>query len=202
MADTERFVVVHALKVKGMATADDLAEITGRDDLAPVLAELTGEGLAKERTGRVAGFALTKEGRAAHPQLLAGAVTDDERAGAAATYDAFLPVNGRFKDVCTRWQTRDGEPNDHTDAAYDEGIVTELGTVHDDVVVALEPAAAASPRFARYPSRFAAALERVRAGDVSAFARPMSHSFHDVWMELHEDLLLTLGRERDESDGH
>jgi hypothetical protein len=39
-------------------------------------------------------------------------------------------------------------------------------------------------------------------GDTAAFARPMSHSYHDVWMELHEDLLLTLGRERDAADGH
>lgn len=201
MADTERFLVVHALKVKGIATAEDLTEITGRDDLGPVLAELAGAALVKERTGRVAGFALTKDGRAAHPELLDGAVTDEERAGVGATYEAFLPVNGRFKEVTTRWQTRGGEPNDHTDPDYDAAVVAELGAVHDDVVAALEPAAAAS-RFARYPARFAAALERVRDGDVSAFARPMSHSYHDVWMELHEDLLLTLGRERDETDGH
>lgn len=202
MADTERFVVIHALKVKGLATADDLAAITGRDDLAPILTELADELLVRERTGRVAGFALTKEGRAAHPDLVAGAVTDEERTAVGQSYEAFLPVNGRFKDACTRWQTRGGEPNDHADPAYDEGVVAELGAIHDDVVAALAPAAAASGRFARYPSRFESALSRVRGGDVSAFARPMSHSYHDVWMELHEDMLLTLGRERDKSDGH
>ena len=206
MADTERFTVVHALKVKGLASAEDLAEITGRTDLAPVLDELTAEGLVKLRTGRVGGYALTKEGRGAHPQLVAAAVTDGEKAGLGAAYEAFLPVNGRFKEVCTRWQMRPGpdgaQPNDHSDAAYDAAVVEELGAVHEDAVRALAPAAEASPRFARYTERFTAALERVRGGDQAAFARPMSHSYHDVWMELHEDLLLTLGRERDAADGH
>ena len=150
---------------------------------------------------------LTKEGRAAHPALLAEAVTDAERDGVGRTYDAFIPVNQRFKEVCTRWQVRPGpdgseEPNDHADEAYDAAVVGELGSIHDDAVKALAPAAEASPRFGRYGERFEAALDRVRGGDQAAFARPMSHSYHDVWMELHQDLLLTLGRERDASDGH
>ncbi|WP_433503077.1 MarR family transcriptional regulator [Pseudonocardia halophobica] len=207
MADTERFLVVHTLKVKGLASADDLAEITGRSDLAPVLDELTAEELVKLRTGRVGGYALTKEGREAHPALVASAVTDEERTGISAAYDAFLPVNVRFKEVCTRWQVRTGpggdqQPNDHSDEAYDASVVTELVEVHEAAVAALAPAVSVSPRFARYGERFAAALERVRDGDQAAFARPMSHSYHDVWMELHEDLLLTLGRERDAADGH
>ena len=207
MADTERFLVLHTLKVKGLASADDLVEITGRTDLAPVLEELTAAELVKLRTGRVAGYALTKEGRELQAQLTRAAVTEEERTGLGRTYDAFLPVNGRFKEVCTRWQIRSGpdgaqEPNDHADEVYDAAVVAELGAVHEDAVRALGPAAAASPRFGRYEQRFTAALERVRAGDRSAFARPMSHSYHDVWMELHEDLLLTLGRTRSTDDGH
>jgi hypothetical protein len=126
-------------------------------------------------------------------------VDDAERAAAEQAYAAFLPINPRFKEVCTRWQMRDGgqEPNDHTDADYDAKVIEDLGTTHDEVVVGRSAA-----RFARYAVRFGAALERVRGGDTAAFARPMSHSYHDVWMELHEDLLLTLGRERDAADGH
>src|SRR4051794_4045147 len=131
MADTERFLVVHALKVKGLASADDLVEITGRTDLAPVVEELAASELVKLRTGRIGGYALTKEGRELHPQLVASAVTEEERAALALTYDAFLPVNGRFKEVCTRWQIRSGpdgaqQPNDHADEAYDAAVVEEL----------------------------------------------------------------------------
>lgn len=207
MGDTERFLVLHALKVKGLASAEELTEITGSADLDPLLGDLTAEELVKLRTGRVAGYTLTKAGRGAHPELLEQHVTAAERAGASGTYDAFLPVNGRFKAICTRWQVRPGpdgteQPNDHADATYDAGVVDELGRVHDEVVDALRPAIEASPRFERYPARFSVALERVRGGDIAAFARPMSGSYHDVWMELHEDLLLTLGRARDAADGH
>lgn len=207
MADTERFLVVHTLKVKGLASADDIAVITGRTDLAPVLEELVAAELVKLRTGRVGGYALTKEGRELHPQLVAAAVTEEERSGLGRTYDAFVPVNGHFKEVCTRWQIRSGpdgaqQPNDHSDEAYDASVVGELEEVHEKAIAALAPATEASPRFGRYEERFTAALGRVRAGDRAALARPMSHSYHDVWMELHEDLLLSLGRERDAADGH
>lgn len=46
------------------------------------------------------------------------------------------------------------------------------------------------------------AVERLRQGDPDALAKPLSHSYHDVWMELHEDLLNSLGRETSEADGH
>jgi hypothetical protein len=187
MGEHERFLVVHALKVKGLASAEDLAEASGRTDLGPVLDELTGEALVKLRTGRIGGYALTKAGREAHPALLAAAVTDELLAGVTKTYEAFLPVNGRFKLICTRWQVRDGrsDPNDHSDPEYDARVVAELAEAHDEVVQTLAPATYAAERFGRYPVRFAAALKRVRAGVTEAFARPMSNSYHDVWMELH-----------------
>lgn len=207
MRESDRFVVLHALKVKGLASAGDLAEITGSPDLGPLLDDLVGEELVRLRTGRVAGYTLTKAGRGAHPELLARHVTDGERAGVSRAYESFLPVNARFKAVCTRWQMRPGpdgvdEPNSHDDAGYDAGVVEELAAVHQEATDALEPAVEVSARFARYPDRFAAALGRVRAGETAAFATPMSGSYHDVWMELHADFLLTLERERDAADGH
>lgn len=204
MTVTTRFLAVHALKVKGLATAEELGEITGASDLGVVLESLVTEELARLRTGRVAGYALTKTGRAAHGGMLAAGVSDAEREALAVAYDAFLPVNARFKEICTRWQCRDGgqEPNDHSDADYDAKVVEDLVTTHDRICAALAPAAEVSPRFGRYAPRFESALSRVRGGEVAAFARPMSSSYHDVWMELHEDLLLSLGRERGVADGH
>jgi hypothetical protein len=204
-----RFLVVHALRLTGLASTGDLANVTGleEEELSPVLGELVAAGLAKQRTGRVSGYALTPDGRRSHPDLLSDHVTPGEVTGVAAAYEAFLPVNGRFKDICTRWQLRPGPGgtdvvNDHTDPEYDTAVVGELGSLHEETVAALAPAVAVSERFGRYPARFASALDRVRAGEAAAFARPMSASYHDVWMALHEDFLLTLGREREEADGH
>ena len=58
------------------------------------------------------------------------------------------------------------------------------------------------PRFGRYEDDFTAALDRLRNGDTRALAAPLSASYHDHWMELHQDLLSTLGRERSTADGH
>ena len=60
----------------------------------------------------------------------------------------------------------------------------------------------ALPRFASYALRLTRALERFKGGDGAALARPLSGSYHDVWMELHQDLLLSLAKERGDSDGH
>jgi hypothetical protein len=57
-------------------------------------------------------------------------------------------------------------------------------------------------RFGRYGNRFSAALRRVVAGNVDAFTKPRSGSYHDVWMELHQHLLFTLDRQRIDADGH
>ena len=41
----------------------------------------------------------------------------------------------------------------------------------------------------------------MRAGDPAGFARPLTNSYHDVWMELHEDLLVSLDLTRSGADG-
>ena len=48
-------------------------------------------------------------------------------------------------------------------------------------------------RFRGYDTRFSAALRRVDAGDPTWVNRTGADSCHTVWMELHEDLLATLG---------
>ena len=92
--------------------------------------------------------------------------------------------------------------NDHADARYDREIVDRL-TSHDRQCEPMfDDLSAGLSRFRDYQERLDAALDRLAAGDAAAFATPMSASYHCVWMELHQDLLLTLGRERDDADGH
>src|SRR5690606_28324834 len=130
---------------------------------------------------------------------LAADVADPARKAALDTaYEAFLPVNGEFKRLCTDWQVRSdtGEPNDHTDRAYDDGVVARLGEVHDRITVVLKDLAAALGRFDAYIRRLENALERIGGGDVAACARPLADSYHDIWVALHQDLLLSLQKER------
>lgn len=200
-----RFLVLHALRVKGLASDELVAAISGlpAGDVAARLSELVEEKLVLRREGRMAGSMLTPAGKEAHAELLAADVADPARKAALDTaYEAFLPVNGEFKRLCTDWQVRSdtGEPNDHTDRAYDDGVVARLGEVHDRITVVLKDLATALGRFDAYIRRLENALERIRGGDVAAFARPLADSYHDIWMELHQDLLLSLQKERDAKD--
>jgi hypothetical protein len=52
------------------------------------------------------------------------------------------------------------------------------------------------PRFGDYRSRLRAARTRVEDGDAAWLTSPRIDSYHTVWMQLHEDLLLALGRDR------
>ena len=44
------------------------------------------------------------------------------------------------------------------------------------------------------------ALSRVESGDRDGFTRPLANSYHDIWMELHEDLLTGLKLARTAAD--
>jgi hypothetical protein len=203
------FSVAHALRVKGFAEAPAVAEATGHppDRALALLSELADAELVERRDRGITGWRLTTEGRKTHESWL-----NNERVAAGCDaeitsgYDTFLLRNEEFKVLCTDWQLRpvDGAlaPNDHTDEAYDAAIVERLGALHDSVVPAVAALADALVRFGPYSARLTSACGRVQGGDRSAIARPLSGSYHDVWMELHQDLLLTLGRERGDADGH
>ncbi|MFD2352170.1 hypothetical protein ACFSTC_27210 [Nonomuraea ferruginea] len=51
-------------------------------------------------------------------------------------------------------------------------------------------------RLRGYDTRFTAALTRARAGDGAWVDRTDVDSCHRVWFELHEDLIATLGLDR------
>jgi hypothetical protein len=58
-------------------------------------------------------------------------------------------------------------------------------------------AGGAVARLASYRQRLRAARTRVEEGEQEWFTSPRIDSYHTVWMQWHEDLLLALGLERD-----
>jgi hypothetical protein len=206
MTTDPRLLVLHALRLSGFAAPDRIARATGLDEPAvtAVLQRAATDGHATERTGRISGWVLTADGRAEHAALLDIELRErGARADVEAADRAFVELNEPFKELCSRWQLRpDGSINDHTDPAHDAAVVADLGPLHERVVALTDRLAGALPRFGRYPRAFTAARDRLAAGDPRAFAAPLSESYHDVWMELHQDLLSTLGRERSTADGH
>jgi DNA-binding MarR family transcriptional regulator len=206
-AVADRFLVLHVLRLKGLASTEGLAEATGLSDgsARDIAARLAEEELARYRDGRMNGYSLTAAGKAAHAEALADDIADEAvRTAVAGAYEDFVALNGRFKQACTDWQTKRGGDetvtNDHGDADYDAAVIEQLAAVHAAVVPMLETLSAALPRFGRYRDRLTAALDRVRTGEPTALAKPMSNSYHDIWMELHQDLLTSGERQRDERD--
>lgn len=190
-----------ALKLKGLAMPDAIAHMTGMDEAAitSALEEMVADGRAGE-TPR--GHRLTPEGVTWITGLL-----DEERAGVdhdtiEDIYERFCEFNGDFKQLVTDWQVKDvdGEQvlNDHTDADYDAAIVSRLAEMDAVAQPVFGEAAALVPRLARYQDRFTAALGSVQAGEHGFISSPLKDSYHNVWFELHEELILLCGRTRAE----
>jgi hypothetical protein len=191
--------VLMALRVQGIASPERVAAATGgaADDLVAALGSLASAGYAAERTGRVAGFTLTPAGNERLDELLgAEGLRDSE--GLKDGYELFLSLNNRVLKVSSDWQMRDGAPNDHSDPSYDESVIDRLAELNDGVRACMRKIVSAAPRFAPYAARLDECVERLHAGDHAAFTAPLAESYHTVWFELHQDLLLTLGLKREE----
>ncbi len=193
--DDAGFRALHALRIKGMAGLETLAELSGLspDQARQHLDELVDQGSATFMEPRSM-WLLSAEGREAHGPILteAAATLELDR----LPYEQFLALNGDFKQLCTDWQLRDGEPNDHGDADYDAGIVTRLGGFDDEAGPVVDAIGAVVPWMAGYRPRLQAARARFEGGDQKGLTGVMCDSYHDVWMELHEDLILTQGIDR------
>jgi hypothetical protein len=203
---SQQFYVLHAARVKGVASAQAMAAFTGLPDeiVVQVSTELADEGLIRFRTGRIAGAFITQEGKSVHQEMLAAEVKDAQ-GELGECYNRFLTVNDRFKRGCVQWQNasppgRGDEPTALTSADICQ-LESWLTPLHNHVGAALTSLATSVPRFQRYGDRLTEAFARLRLGDRSALLKPMSDSYHDVWMEIHQDLLMSLGRRRGTADG-
>jgi hypothetical protein len=196
-------LVLHALRLKGFAGPEALAASAGlpESEVGPVLDGLARRGLAGWRNGRVSGWSLTSLGREEHN----GALTDElavagQRDQVERAYRRFVSVNQELLNTCTAWQLRQTEGktvvNDHEDGRYDGAVIERLAAVHEVARPVCRELSAAMNRYSTYGPRLQHALDRVRAGELDWFTRPVMDSYHTVWFELHEDLLLTLGLER------
>ncbi|MGB9182699.1 MAG: hypothetical protein WCB67_01435 [Solirubrobacteraceae bacterium] len=186
------FRVLHSLRIKGAASADAVARLAGDAEVTDELAVLEQEGWVLRRsTTSTLVFALTASGRERHGQLLAGEGDDSSRAVLAAAYDgAFRPLNRTFKALCLRWQQAD----EHFE------LLEEVISTHDQIDAFLADAAEQRLRFSVYRVRLDALVERVQDGDTEAYVAPLGESYHNAWFELHEDLIITLGRSRAEEE--
>jgi hypothetical protein len=195
---TPQFRTFHALRIKGFATTDTLAEMIAVEmpEVASHLAGFSEVGLVQFRENRGL-WQLTPVGREAYLEYLAADLDGLDPVSALADhYSVFIELNGRFKELCGDWQLRDGVPNDHSDSDYDADVIDRLHGVHSEAEPVVSDMGGVIQRLSPYSSRLTVVLGRVKQGEINMFTGVMCGSYHDAWMELHEDLILTQGIDR------
>ncbi|MGQ0826134.1 MAG: MarR family transcriptional regulator [Actinomycetota bacterium] len=178
------YVLLHEVRLRGLVEVDD----------SDIVTQLLDAGLIVRARAAVR---ITGPGRAAHASWARVMLGSDAAVAAQRGYERFLPLNTEFMRVCHDWQVRPGDvPNDHCDARYDWEVIDRLRALDERAAPVVRRVARYVERFGPYSRRLRAALGKVDDGDYDWFTSPRLDSYHTVWMQLHEDLLLALGIER------
>ncbi|MDH3294080.1 MAG: transcriptional regulator, partial [Acidimicrobiia bacterium] len=188
-----RLLVLHALRLKGLATTETVTSTYGLDleSTETDLEQCRREGLVTSR-GDV--WSLTSDGRGAGERMLAEELDRCSRqrktpVGPLVTiqYDRFVPLNREMLEICTRWQVRNHDPvelNDHSDRSYDAAVIADLENAHRHAQLICGQLETLLSRFARYRSGFDYALGRIADGAIEWFTKPTILSYHTLWFEL------------------
>jgi hypothetical protein len=163
------------------------------DELVDSVDQLTRSGLLVD--GKA--LRVSPDGRVRLNELLVAERQQIDTAALAAAYADFRAINAEFKALVTDWQVKNGQPNTHDDADYDAAVVGRLDNVHHRVTPIVAAAAAQLPRLGRYSAKLQAALDKIHAGETLWLSRPLIDSYHTVWFELHEELILAAGLTRE-----
>ncbi len=192
--------VLQAVRLKGRVSSADLAATLDEDlgGITNIVERLTASGLLVDGMT----LRITRSGRARLETLLSEERKGVDPAAMAAVYDDFRAVNADFKSLVTDWQLKggpEGTPNTHDDAEYDAAVIARLDDVHARAMPIIEAAAAQLPRLNAYAAKLPVALGKVKVGETAWLARPLIDSYHTVWFELHEELILAIGLTREEA---
>jgi hypothetical protein len=149
-----------------------------------------------------AGWSLTDRGRAENERRLAAELdASGARSTLVGVHSRFLPLNALLQEAVTRWQIRPlpGDPmatNDHTDFRWDDRVLDSLQSLGRRLIPLDADLVDALARFGGYAERYNAAVARVVRGENRWVDGLGIDSCHVVWMQLHEDLLASIGLDR------
>lgn len=193
---------VHGVRVLGHASAQEVAGLYGldADEAEEHLLDAEARGWVRRAAYRPGErWSMTGRGRACGEELLAVELDAlGARQQVRAAHRRFLPLNARLGPVMTRWQLRPTpqDPlaaNDHLDRGYDARVLREVAALVEELAGVTDDLAAAVPRLGVHQPRARAAASAALAGDHAWVDSPQVASVNLVWIQLHEDLLATLG---------
>lgn len=202
-------LIPHTLRVLGRATVGQVAALRSvpTELVEEHLEDARAFGLVSRSTfGGPTSWHLTELGKAKGETALADEL--EHVAGRDVVTDAhaqFLPLNRRIGTVMTQWQLRPTRsdplaPNDHRDAAHDDAVIRRLTRLVDELRPITLQLTTLLARFELHQPRMDTAVQRAAAGSNSWVDAPDVPSLNICWIQLHEDLLATLGIERGSDD--
>jgi len=188
MLDEDAFLILNALYLKKMASVTDLAQISG----VPVNQVRTlvsgfeeqdwvldmGEELLIQPEGMTR---VQSHYRETYADL-------SQRQEMTTWFERFDPINRQFIKQVTDWQQTGGDPKVQDRLI---GTVERLVKLIGEITPLL-------PRYAGYTRRFERSVTTIDQGNADFVCTPTVDSLHNIWFELHEDILLVLGKERTE----
>ena len=197
-----RYAVLSTIVFKKMATAGVVANATAVDidTVRAVLDDFESSGAVFRAEENILSTEVAEQQVGEYADRQYEAVRSDP---AVERWMArFGTQNRHFLETVSAWQQIDqgGKKvaNDHTDPAYDAHILARIDATLVRVGKLIDELSTKVPRLARYGERLQEAFDNVDAGDSRYLSDPMVESVHNIWFELHEDILLILGKERTE----
>jgi hypothetical protein len=201
-------LALHAVRLLGFADTPRVASRFGLDhaDTEESLLDFQAFGWVGRSTfAGTGGWSLTDIGKLENERRLAAELEEEgDRLVVADVHERFLPLNARFLEAVTRWQTRPlpGDPmatNDHSDFRWDERVIETLTVLGRRLRAVNADLFGVLLRFDGYAGRYDTALARVIRGENQWVDSIAVDSSHLVWMQLHEDLIATLGMNRSDT---
>jgi len=198
------FIVLHTLRCIGFSGEKRVADASGLGfgETVARLRDLSSRGLVDLDPGPFGGWGLTESGRITGQELVRDELDlVDGRDHVQGRYESFLGLNPSLLQVCGDWQMQKlgniPTLNDHTDPDFDTKVLSRLIRIDNSAQRVCSDLAGRLTRFGVYGVRLTTALERAFAGN-TAYVTDSLDSYHNVWFQLHEDLLVTLGISRED----
>jgi DNA-binding MarR family transcriptional regulator len=196
--------VLHTLRCVGTTSVERLGRASGLGEgvVTDSLHRLAEEGFVELAPGPFGGWSVTDRGRGADIEWLTEELeTTGTGDSIRRCYEAFLELNPKVLQVCSDWQMRrigtSFGSNDHDDPEYDSEVLDRLVGLDSSAQQTCGDLAERLERFEIYGLRLSGALQRAMAGEIRFVADDLD-SYHNVWFQLHEDLITTLGLSREE----
>ena len=186
MLDEHAFLALNTLYLKKLASARDLAEISGlpADQVLAMVSGFEERGWLLDMGGELL---LQPEGmeqvQGYYRETYSALSQREEMPQWSARFE---PINTQFIKLVTDWQQTEGDPKvQERVIATVERLVKLIGEITQLV-----------PRYASYIRRFERSVTTVDQGNRDFVCSPMVDSLHNIWFEFHEDFLTVQGRSR------